>query len=108
MEVIRKTLNGSSEAFSFDNYGAKFLVKNFSDNDCYVNFDEITLDNKDNSIKIASGMSEIILDNEFSPQGYKIIYILGTGDVEVQIVLNLERPAGCENVMIGQNYISKL
>ena len=52
MKVIRKTLIGNCEAFNFDVCGLRFLVKNFSDEDVFVNTEEITDDNLTSSIKI--------------------------------------------------------
>ena len=108
MKVIKKVLTGASEAFTFDEPVTKFLVKNFTDSDIFVGFEEITNENKGSTVKILTKMSEIILDNEFNPDGHKSVYVLGTGAVEVQAVLDYLREKGKNNVMLGQSYISKL
>mgnify|MGYP007133719522 CR=1 FL=1 len=87
LKVQRKTLTGDSTAFTFDVVGQRFLVKNLSEGDCLVNFEPITDDNEDSSIKIPKDIGQIVLSNEYDGQGTNTIYVKGTGDVEVQVVL---------------------
>lgn len=74
--------------FEFSVKGTKFLVKNLSDADIYVNFENITNDNEDTSILIPSQVAQVVLMNEISHFGFDKIYVkgAGTGDVEVQVV----------------------
>ena len=87
--VQRKTLAGSSTAFTFDSPGLKFLVKNLSDeNAMLVNFEDVTDDNAAASVKIPPMTAQVILTNEGAPEiRYDTIYVKGTGDVEVQEIL---------------------
>lgn len=87
LKVQRKTLTGDSTAFTFDVVGLKFLVKNMSSHDCLVNFDPIASSNEDTSILIPKDVAQLVLTNEHGPNGSKTIYVKGTGDVEVQVVL---------------------
>ena len=87
LKVQRKTLTGESTAFTFDTVGLKFLVKNLPSSDCLVNFEPITASNEDSSILIPKEVAQLVLTNEHGPSGAKTIYVQGTGDVEVQIVL---------------------
>lgn len=86
IHVQRKTLDGTSTEFEFDVRGTKFLVKNLSDDDILVNFEDITSENEDDSILIPSQIAQVVLMNEISHYGYSSIFVKGTGDVEVQIV----------------------
>ena len=87
LKVKRQTLTGQSTAFTFDVPGLKFLVKNLSENDCLVNFDAITNDNESESILIPKQIAQLVLTNEHNPDGANTLYVKGTGDVEVQVVL---------------------
>ena len=86
LNVLRQTLAGTSTEFEFSVKGRKFLVKNLSDADIYVNFEDITNDNEDTSILIPSKVAQVVLMNEISHFGFDKIYVKGTGDVEVQVV----------------------
>ena len=86
LNVLRQTLDGSSTEFEFSVKGRKFLVKNLSNADIYVNFEDITNDNEDTSILIPSQVAQVVLMNEISHFGFSKIYVKGTGDVEVQVV----------------------
>ena len=87
LKVIRKTLTGDSEDFTFDVLGLRFLVKNFSDEDILVNFDPITNENESSSIKVPKQFSQLVLIDETIPLGQNTLYVKGTGEVEVQIVM---------------------
>ena len=87
LKVNRQTLAGDCEAYEFDVKGVKFLVKNLSANDCLVNFEEITNENEGTSILVPSKTAQIVLSCENSGQPSDTIYVKGTGDVEVQVVL---------------------
>ena len=87
-KVIRKTLTGDWEPFTFDVKSKSFCVKNFSDDPCYVSF--VDDDETNESIKIASGMAEVCyitaltnLANSFSRD---TIYVNGTGEIEVEAI----------------------
>lgn len=86
LNVLRQTLAGTSTEFEFSVKGRKFLVKNLSSADIYVNFEDITNDNEDTSILIPSKVAQVVLMNEISHFGFDKIYVKGTGDVEVQVV----------------------
>lgn len=87
LKVQRKTLEGESTAFTFETVGLKFLVKNLSSQPCLVNFEPVTAQNEDSSILIPKEVAQLVLTNEHAPTGTKELYVKGTGDVEVQIVL---------------------
>ena len=84
--VKRVTLTGDWKPVTFKGQARYFFVKNFSDNDIYVSFEEN--DSEASSYKIEKGVAE-----ELSPT-YKYIgrseynvstvYVKGTGEVEVQ------------------------
>lgn len=84
IKVLRQTLSGSSTAFEFPVKGTKFLVKNLSDQDCFVNFEDIT--NEDECILIPKQTAQVVLMNESSRFGFDTLYVKGTGLVEVQVV----------------------
>lgn len=86
LNVLRQTLAGTSTEFEFSVKGRKFLVKNLSNADILVNFEDITNDNEDTSILIPSQVAQVVLMNEISHFGFDKIYVKGTGDVEVQVV----------------------
>lgn len=86
LKVQRKTLAGSSTEFEFPVKGTKFLVKNLSDAECYVNFEAITNENEDTSILIPAQIAQVVLANEITHFGVSSIYVKGTGDVEVQVI----------------------
>ena len=87
LKIQRKTLTGNSEAFTFDVSGSKFLVKNLSEADCFVNFEAITNANENTSILIPKKTAQIVLSNENPIYGAKTIYVKGTGIIEVQVIL---------------------
>lgn len=86
MKVLRKTLTGTSEAYAFDVIGYRFCVKNFSDNDCYVNYEAITASNEDTSVKVPKGTAQVVFSNENNTVGAGTLYVKGTGEVEVQVL----------------------
>ena len=84
-QVIRKTLTGDWEAFTFTYDGYSFFVKNYTNSAIFVSFAEN--DEEDESFKIFAGCGEEIFINKgiVSPALYaKTLYIKGTGEVEVQ------------------------
>lgn len=87
MLVQTKTVNGT-EAFTFSEKCAKFLVKNFSRNDILVSFSSDMPAN--GSAKIKKGMGQVVVDNEWlaglPPYTHDTIYIRGYGEVEVQAI----------------------
>lgn len=87
LQVKRLTLEGTSTAFEFTREGLKFLVKNLSDNDCYVNYTPITNDNESISILIPKKTAQVIITDEVDCYPTNTLYVKGTGDVEVQILL---------------------
>lgn len=84
MNVKRVTLNGKT-TISFPHKSPKWLVKNFSEADITVSFEENAAE--DEVITIASQMGQVIVENE-NATVYKYvhdtIYITGSGIVEVQ------------------------
>ncbi|MCQ2308196.1 MAG: hypothetical protein MJ000_11655 [Bacteroidales bacterium] len=87
MKIQRVTLDGSVTGVRFEESRCgKWLVKNFGDEDIFVSFDESV--DESESVKIASGCGQVIVENErlgfLSPFEHDTIYILGTGEVEVQ------------------------
>lgn len=86
MKVQRKNLNGATEIFTFGVPVEKFLVKNFSDNDIFVNFETIG-DDTTTSIKIPSKIAQTIIYNEYGGGVHENLYVKGTGEVEVQALL---------------------
>lgn len=85
-KVSRKTLDGTWQEFEFPVKGKKFLVKNFSDGDIYV--DVRSTPGEDESLLIPSQVAQVVLMNEISHFGFNKIKVkgAGTGDVEVQVV----------------------
>lgn len=86
MKIKRLTLTGETTEVSFTTFCGDWLVKNFSDNDVYVSFDE-NLD-EDEAVKIPSGYGQKVVDNKFlgglDHFEHNAIYVKGTGEVEVQ------------------------
>lgn len=80
--VKRVTLTGSEMELTFEDTSYQYLVKNYSEGDVYVSFYP-SFDTSD-AIKVASGMGQICVIREkyFTPTD--VIYISGTGEVEVQ------------------------
>lgn len=87
-KVVRKTLSGSWEPFTFDVKSKSFCVKNFSDNACYVSFVEDDVES--NSIKIDGRMAEVCYITslyDLSGTFFKdTIYVKGTGEIEVEAI----------------------
>lgn len=90
MNVVRHTLEGTSTEFEFTNKACKFLVKNFTSGDILVNYEAITNDNQDTSIKIPKQTAQVIFTDEKYPTKTNKIYVLGTGEVEVQMLCQWE------------------
>lgn len=87
IKVQRVTLSGSEfEEVEFNTICGRYLVKNFTEDDIYVSFDEDATTNT--SIKIPAGYFQEVIANEYlgGLDAYKTtsIYIKGTGEVEVQ------------------------
>ena len=84
--ILRKTLTGNWEEFSFPKKGRFFFVKNLTSADIFVSFEEN--DSEEESIKIKSGIGEevSISFNGLDRKEYytKTIYVKGSGEVEVQ------------------------
>ena len=86
-QIERVTLTGTDfEEIEFTHICGKYMVKNFSDGDIYVSFDEDATE--DNSVKIPAGYYQVVIANEYRGgldiYKTKTIYIKGTGEVEVQ------------------------
>lgn len=85
-QVKRKVLNGSWVEFKFEYKALCFFVKNFTDGDILVSFEN---DGKeDEAFKIAKGTGEEIAisygganNNEHATN---VLYVKGTGEVEIQ------------------------
>lgn len=84
--VKRVTLTGDWEAVTFNQKAKNYFVKNYSEGDIFVSFEED--DDEDTSFKIASGIGEALAINQsaLSKQEHftDTIYIKGTGEIEVQ------------------------
>ena len=88
--VQRKTLDGTSQEYDFGTPGMQFLVKNLSDGDILVNFEDLTDDNATASALIPKETAQVIVTNTgFPKKEFSSIYVkgAGTGDVEVQMIL---------------------
>ena len=85
-KVIRKTLTGEWERFTFDERSRFFFVKNFTEGDIYVSMKEGCTE--DESIKIKSGIGEEVAINYGGAEIelYKTdgVFVKGEGEVEVQ------------------------
>lgn len=85
-QVKRVTLTGGISKISFDHICGEYLVKNYSDNDMYVSFENNTSD--DEAVKIPANTYQVVVINYYlgGIECYKTqdIYIKGTGEVEVQ------------------------
>ena len=84
--VKRVTLTGNWEAVTFTNASKTYLVKNFSDIEIYVSFEQD--DEDDSSIKILPNDKEVITATPMILQALNFnlntIYVKGTGEVEIQ------------------------
>ena len=88
--VQRKTLDGTSQEYDFGTPCMQFLVKNLSDGDILVNFEDLTNDNATASALIPKETAQVIVTNTgFPKKEFSSIYVkgAGTGDVEVQAIL---------------------
>jgi len=88
--VQRKTLDGTSQEYDFGTPCMQFLVKNLSDGDILVNFEDLTNDNATASALIPKETAQVIVTNTgFPKKEFSSIYVkgAGTGDVEVQMIL---------------------
>lgn len=88
--VIRQTLDGTSQEYDFGSPGMQFLVKNLSDGDILVNFEDLTDDNATASALIPKETAQVIVTNTGYPKKeFQKIYVKGsgTGDVEIQMIL---------------------
>lgn len=86
IQLKRPILNGEPTAIEFKHSCEKWLVKNFTDGDIYVAFENSSAF-EESAIKIASGCGQVCFVNEhssYSEDVSNIIYIKGTGEVEVQ------------------------
>lgn len=86
-QIKRVTLiDGETNEIEFEKLCGKYIVKNFTDGDIYVSFDEDFTE--DNSVKIPAGFYQVVIANEYlgGLEIYKTksIYIQGSGEVEVQ------------------------
>lgn len=84
-QVIRRTLTGDWEAFTFNVSARAFFVKNFTDGDIYVSFEADDVEAE--SFKIKSGIGEgISINDGVSTSAYykNTVYVKGTGEVEVE------------------------
>lgn len=80
--VVRETLTGTEKAITFTASSSKYIVKNYTSSDIYVSF--YTPFETNNAIKIASGMGQECVINERFYPSTNVIYVLGTGEVEIQ------------------------
>ncbi|MBQ6447132.1 MAG: hypothetical protein IJJ10_06670 [Bacillus sp. (in: Bacteria)] len=84
--VKRVTLTGNWTEVTFDEKAKNYFVKNFSDGDIYVSFEEN--DSENTSFKISSGIGEVLAINQTAtskPEHFtNTIYIKGTGEVEIE------------------------
>lgn len=83
-----KRLNVSSQAQIKFRYQAKsFFVKNYTNGDIFVSFEEVTNDDYSECYKIKSGIAEEVyiartgISNKYLTD---TIYIYGNGEVEIQ------------------------
>lgn len=84
-QVKRLTLTGNWTAFTFSKKSYSFFVKNFTENDIFVSFENN--DQESESFKIKSGVGEEVFINENARRDEYLtdtIYVKGTGEVEVQ------------------------
>ena len=83
--IRRETLSGTSQAFTFDKNRSDYLVKNFTESDIYVAFEESA--SQARSIRIPSRYGQICsCSNVEGTTGMTTttVYVTGTGEVEVQ------------------------
>lgn len=88
IQVKRITLTDSTtfEEIEFDSICGRYFVKNFTDGDIYVSFDEDATAN--DSVKIPSGYYQEVIANDYlgGLESYKTtsIFVMGEGEIEVQ------------------------
>ena len=83
--IRRETLAGTAQAFTFDKFRSDYLVKNFSEADIYVAFEQGAQQSR--SIRIPSKYGQVC--SCFNVEGTTgmtttTVYVTGTGEVEVQ------------------------
>ena len=84
--VKRVTLTGDWQEITFEKKVKHYFVKNFTDGDIFVSFEEN--DSENTSFKIKSGLGEEVaisfyqVDNPYFKSD--VIYVKGTGEVEIQ------------------------
>lgn len=84
--LLRKVLTGDWEEFTFSKKGRFYLVKNLSEGDIFVSFENEDLEEE--SFKIKAGETEKVaiswdsIDREI--YYVKSLYVKGTGEVEVR------------------------
>ena len=83
IKVQTKTVSGV-EAFVFSSVATSFLIKNFTDNDIFVSFEDNFTDSE--AIRIGSNMGEEISSNINRSLAFETntIFVKGSGSVEVQ------------------------
>ena len=86
--VIRKTLSGEWSAFEFSQKSRFFKVKNRTENDIFVSFENDT--NEEFCFQIKAGEIETVAISlgavEREEYFVKTIYVKGTGDVEITAI----------------------
>lgn len=100
--VLRKTLTGAWTAFEFPKKGRRYFVKNYTDGDILVSFDDEATDAE--SIKIKKGIGEEVsicfegIDRKETLTDF--IFVKGTGEVEVQ-ALDIYIPKNDQTISDG-------
>lgn len=87
LAVKRVILDGSGvTAVKFSAPSKCFLVKNFSSVEAYVAFENISLSNINETIKIPSGTAQLCATDfyEIGAEKTDTIYLIGMGEIEVQ------------------------
>lgn len=84
--VKRVTLTGDWQAVTFNGKSRDYFVKNYSEGDIFVSFEEN--DNENTCFKIKTGMGETVAKTfvgyDKSAFYTDTIYVKGTGEVEIQ------------------------
>ena len=84
--VKRVNLTGNWKEIKFDQKTKNYFIKNYSDGDIFVSFEEN--DSEDTSFKIKAGLGEelAISQSYLNKPEHKTdtIYIKGTGEVEIE------------------------
>ena len=84
LDIQKFTLDGNEHAFVFNRESNKVIVKNFTDSDIYVAFEQGA--SEDESIKIPTMLGQICQVQESPLARFNVVYVTGTGDVEVQLI----------------------